>query len=41
MTWDYFAATAGSSFNTDHPELVQNLLAVFNRDWNSSYAHPL
>jgi phospholipase D3/4 len=38
MTWDYFAATAGSSFNDDHPTLVRTLQAVFDRDWASSYA---
>jgi len=38
MTWDYFAATAGSSFNADHPGLVRTLQAVFDRDWASSYA---
>jgi phospholipase D3/4 len=38
MTWDYFASTAGSSFNTDHPSLVHTLQAVFDRDWASSYA---
>jgi phospholipase D3/4 len=38
MTWDYFAATAGSSFNSDHPSLVRTLQAVFDRDWASSYA---
>jgi len=38
MTWDYFAATAGSSFNSDHPLLVRTLQAVFDRDWSSSYA---
>ena len=38
MTWDYFAATAGSSFNADHPALVRTLQAVFDRDWTSSYA---
>jgi phospholipase D3/4 len=38
MTWDYFAATAGSSFNADHPTLVRTLQAVFDRDWASSYA---
>jgi phospholipase D3/4 len=38
MTWDYFAATAGSSFNGNHPTLVRTLQAVFDRDWASSYA---
>lgn len=38
MTWDYFASTAGSSFNSDHPSLVRTLQAVFDRDWASSYA---
>lgn len=38
MTWDYFAATAGSSFNCNHSVLVSSLQAVFDRDWASSYA---
>jgi phospholipase D3/4 len=38
MTWDYFASTAGSSFNADHPALVRTLQSVFDRDWGSSYA---
>lgn len=38
MTWDYFASTAGSSFNADHPALMHTLQAVFDRDWASSYA---
>jgi phospholipase D3/4 len=38
MTWDYFASTAGISFNTDHPSLVRTLQTVFDRDWTSSYA---
>lgn len=39
MTWDYFTATAGSSFNADHPTLVRTLQEVFNRDWASTYAY--
>jgi phospholipase D3/4 len=38
MTWDYFASTAGSSLNADHPTLVRTLQSVFDRDWASSYA---
>ena len=38
MTWDYFATTAGSSFNGNHPTLVRTLQGVFDRDWASSYA---
>jgi phospholipase D3/4 len=38
MTWDYFASTAGSSFNTNHPALVRTLQSGFDRDWASSYA---
>lgn len=38
MTWDYFASTAGSSFNADHLTLVRTLQSVFDRDWASSYA---
>jgi phospholipase D3/4 len=41
MTWDYFASTAGASFNADHPSLVRSLQAVFDRDWASSYAFRL
>lgn len=41
MTWDYFASTAGSSFNADHPGLVRTLQSVFDRDWASSYAYRL
>ncbi len=41
MTWDYFASTAGSSFNANHPALVRTLQSVFDRDWASSYAYRL
>jgi phospholipase D3/4 len=41
MTWDYFASTAGSSLNADHPSLVRTLQAVFDRDWTSPYAYRL
>jgi phospholipase D3/4 len=40
MTWDYFTNTAGTSFNTNHPGLVQKLQEIFNRDWESQYAYP-
>jgi len=41
MTWDYFASTAGSSFNANHPSLVHTLQEIFDRDWTSSYAFRL
>jgi len=41
MTWDYFASTAGSSFNANHSTLVRALQSVFDRDWASSYAFRL
>ena len=41
LTWDYFHNSAGCSFNTDHPHLVTKLQEVFDRDWHSTYAHPL
>jgi phospholipase D3/4 len=40
MTWDYFTNTAGCSFNTDHPDLLQKLQEIFDRDWDSQYAYP-
>lgn len=39
LTWDYFYSTAGTSFNCNHLGLVQNLQAIFDRDWYSQYAH--
>ncbi|DAZ96682.1 TPA: hypothetical protein N0F65_009149 [Lagenidium giganteum] len=41
MEWGYFYTTAGMSVNTDHEELRASLEAVFDRNWNSSYASPL
>jgi len=41
MAWDYFFATAGSSFNTDDVGIVGDLNAAFLRDWDSSYSTPL
>ncbi|MBL8684613.1 MAG: hypothetical protein JNK05_35890 [Myxococcales bacterium] len=38
MTWDYFASTAGTSVNCDHPTLVRALQSVFDRDWNGPFA---
>lgn len=38
MTWDYFNGTAGASFNTNLPSLVQRAQAIFDRDWESPYA---
>ena len=39
MAWGYFWNTAGTSFNTDHVGLRQAAQSVFDRDWNSPYAH--
>jgi len=41
MEWSFFFNTAGTSFNSDHPLLRQQLQNVFDRDWNSEYAIPL
>ncbi len=38
MTWDYFSATAGASFNSDDQQLVGQLQTVFDRDWQSPHA---
>jgi phospholipase D3/4 len=36
-TWEYFYSTAGTSFNTDHPDIIEGARFVFERDWNSRY----
>lgn len=41
MTWDYFTNTAGCSFNSDHPDLLQKLQEIFDRDWDSQYSYSL
>eukprot|EP01047_Picozoa_sp_COSAG01_P022072 COSAG01_NODE_1300_length_10830_cov_25.036716_8_plen_136_part_00 len=41
MAWGYFWNTAGTSFNSDHPLLRAAVQAVFERDWDSPYAHSL
>ncbi len=39
LTWDYFANSAGCSFNSNHPDLLHKLQELFDRDWSSPYAH--
>ena len=39
--WGYFHNTAGASLNTDAPSLVSAAQAVFDADWESTYAIPL
>lgn len=41
MEWGYFYTTAGASVNTDHESTRAALEALFNRNWDSSYAEPL
>lgn len=41
LTWNYFATVSGTSFNSDHAGLRQQLQALFDRDWHSRYAYPL
>ncbi|OQR83521.1 phospholipase D, Pi-sPLD-like-1 [Achlya hypogyna] len=41
MEWGYFYNTAGTSFNTDHPDAISSVQAIFDRNWNSPYAQPL
>ena len=39
--WGYFHNTAGASLNTNATDLVAAAQAVFDADWQSSYAVPL
>jgi phospholipase D3/4 len=41
MAWDYFYGTAGTSVNTDCACVRDTVEAVFQRDWDSSYATSL
>lgn len=41
MIYGYFTQTIGGSLNTDHPALVKQAQAVFDRDWESDWARPL
>lgn len=41
MTWDDFVNNAGTSFNSNHPDLVKKIQEIFDRDWESEYAYPI
>jgi phospholipase D3/4 len=41
MSWGYFTQTIGGSLNTDHPALIRQAQAVFDRDWESAYPESL
>ncbi|KAF0687191.1 Aste57867_21047 [Aphanomyces stellatus] len=41
MEWGYFYNTAGTSLNTDNTDVMDALQKIFDRNWDSSYAHPL
>lgn len=38
---DYFLTTGGLSVGLMQPDFVSQVQAIFDRDWNSEYAHPL
>jgi phospholipase D3/4 len=40
-SYDYFYTTGGVSFNTNAEGIVQQLQAIFDRDWNSQYTVPV
>ncbi|XP_008776487.2 phospholipase D Z-like [Phoenix dactylifera] len=41
LVWDYFYTTAGVSFGTYNPAIVEQLQEIFDADWNSPYAVPV
>ncbi len=41
MVWGYFHNTAGASLNLNHTGFVNQLNAVFDRDWESNFTVPL
>ncbi|KAJ7538622.1 hypothetical protein O6H91_11G057000 [Diphasiastrum complanatum] len=38
LIWDYFYVTSGISFGSYNPDIITQLQAVFDADWNSPYA---
>ncbi|WCJ30394.1 5'-3' exonuclease PLD3 [Euphorbia peplus] len=41
LVWDYFYTTAGVSFGTYNPAIVEQLQEIFDADWDSPYAVPV
>jgi len=41
VTWSDYHHNAGASLQTDHPDLVRHARAIFERDWQSTYAVPI